>query len=335
MSGIAVTLSLLVAPVQAEVATVPAATDPDPDIEIQEWDVPWEEGRSRDPYLAPDGTVWFAGQQQHYVGVLDPSNGEFRRIDLPDGAGPHTVVVAPDGTPWYAGNRDRHIGKIDPATGEITRYDVPADRIQDPHTMDFDSQGRIWFTAQGGGHVARFDPRSEEFEIVELSGEGYRPYGIRVDEEDRPWIVMMGTNRIATVDPNTLEVQEFEQPRAESRTRRLGLTSDGGVWYADWAEGYIGRLDGATGEIQEWKVPGISGERPYALLTDGQDRVWFFETGDTPNHLIGFDPATEEFFANVPVPSGAGTVRHIYIDQDTNVLWFGTDVGTVGRAILP
>lgn len=325
--------SALAQPAAADTARLPAM--PDPAIDIREWEVPWADTRPRDPYVAPDGRVWFVGQRGDYVGVLDPQTGDMRRIELPEGAGPHTVVVAPDGTPWYAGNRDRHIGRIDPGSGQITRFDVPDDRVRDPHTMDFDSQGRIWFTAQGGGHVGRFDPRTEQWEIVALSGTGYRPYGLVVDRDDRPWFVMMGANRLGTVDPNTLAVREIVLPREGTRSRRLDLTSDGRVWYADWAEGYIGVYDPRSERIQEWPVPGSAGKQPYPLNVDTRDIVWFVETGSTPNRLIAFDPRRERFTADVAIPSGAGTIRHMNLNRRTGELWFGTDVGTIGRAALP
>ena len=42
---------------------------------IDEWDVPWEGSRPRDPYVAPDGRVWFVGQTADYVARLDPADG--------------------------------------------------------------------------------------------------------------------------------------------------------------------------------------------------------------------------------------------------------------------
>jgi len=36
----------------------------------------------------------------------------------------------------------------------------------------------------------------------------------------------------------------------------------------------------------------------------------------------------------VEVGSGAGTIRHMHYDETTNSIWFGTDVNTVGRAIV-
>lgn len=72
--------------------------------EITEWRVPWDASRPRDPYVAPDGSVWFVGQREHYVARFDPETEEFKRFDLEPGAGPHTVIVGDDGIAWYAGN---------------------------------------------------------------------------------------------------------------------------------------------------------------------------------------------------------------------------------------
>ena len=39
---------------------------------VREWPVPWEKTRPRDPYVAPDGRVWFVGQQGNYIASFDP-----------------------------------------------------------------------------------------------------------------------------------------------------------------------------------------------------------------------------------------------------------------------
>ncbi|MGM0547340.1 MAG: hypothetical protein ACQEST_11545 [Bacteroidota bacterium] len=70
------------------------------DVSITEWEVRWEESRPRDPYVAPNGDVWFVGQRTHYVAEFDPDTEEFtNKFDLEDGAGPHTVIVDDEGTP--------------------------------------------------------------------------------------------------------------------------------------------------------------------------------------------------------------------------------------------
>jgi virginiamycin B lyase len=313
---------------QPAVESSPAVAAAD-SLEIREWPVPWSNTRPRDPIVDADGRVWFVGQRGNYVGSLDPDSGEFDRIELSANALPHNVIVGPDGALWYAGNGDGHIGRIDPATGESRRFDVP---VRDPHTLQFAPDGILWFTAQGANRIGRLDPATGDVQVIEPSVADARPYGIVMDGEGRPWIALFGTNRIASVDPSTMELVEHPLPSAEARVRRLEVASDGGVWYADYARGMIGRLDPATGEVAEWTTPGGSGSRPYAMTMDDRDRVWFVETGPEPNRLVGFDPASEEFFEEAPVPSGGGTVRHMVFHAGTGTLWFGTDTNTIGRA---
>ncbi|MEX1212161.1 MAG: hypothetical protein WEA36_04890 [Balneolaceae bacterium] len=312
------------------------AVQPDPVVEsLREWRVPFDESRSRDPYVAPDGTVFFAGQQADYVGFFDPATESFGSHPLDDGTGPHTVVVADDGWVWYAGNRARHIGKMDPESGEITKYEMSDPHARDPHTFAFDNDGNLWFTAQGGNGVGHFNVQTGEARVLAIPTERARPYGIRMGPDgNRPWIALFGTHKIATVDPQTMELTEVALPREEARPRRLDVTSDGKVWYGDYAAGKVGRYDPADGSFQEWDMPDGSDSRPYAVLKDHRDRVWFSASGLSPNKLIAFDTQSEEFVASVEVPSAEGSIRHMDFDEETRSLWFGTDTGHIGRLIV-
>lgn len=320
---------------EGEPWTPAEVADSDP-VEIREWEVPWPGTRPRDPYVAPDGRVWFVGQTGHYVAWLEPGTGEFGRVDLAPGTGPHNLIVGGEGSVWYAGNRAAHIGRVDPASGRIERFPLPEPAGRDPHTLAWGAEGEsIWFTVQGGNSVGRLDVASGEARLIPIPTPRARPYGLVVDRSGRPWFTEFGTNRIGTVDPGVFDLDELELPRAEARPRRLSLTSDGAVWYVDYAAGWLGRIDPATREVREWRAPGAEGARPYAMASDDRDRLWFVETGPAPNRLVGFDPATEEFFSVTPIPSGGGAVRHMVFHPPERVLWFGTDAGTVGRARLP
>lgn len=223
-------------------------------ISIEEWKVPWDDTRTRDPFAAPDGKVFFAGQRADYIGFFDPETEEFGYHELNEGAGPHTVVVADDGTVWYAGNRDRHIGKMNAESGEITRYEMDNDYVRDPHTFAFDNDGNIWFTAQGGNGVGHFNITTGETEVVPALTPNSRPYGIRMDRTgERAWIALLGTNKIATINPETMEMEEVELPREDTRVRRLDITSDGNVWYGDFNSGYIGRYNPAPERLPNGK----------------------------------------------------------------------------------
>ena len=307
------------------------------EVQIREWDVPWPDTRPRDPYVGPAGDVWFVGQRGNYVASLDPESGEFERFDLPDGAGPHNLIVDADGGVWYAGNRDAHIGRLDPETGEITRYEMPTDAARDPHTLLFGGDEEIFFTVQGGNRVGRLNTASGDLRVEEVPTPGARPYGIVRTADGTIWVAEVGTNKLLRMDPVTMAMEEIELPREEARPRRLQPTSDGRVWYVDYAEGYLGVYDPNADSFEEWRLPRGAEARPYGMAVDARDRLWMVETGPRgePNRFVGFDPKTEQFLEPVEIPSGGGTVRHMYYHRPTNTVWFGTDNNTIGRAQLP
>ena len=205
---------------------LPVAID-DP-IDIAEWVVPWENSRPRDPYVGPDGRVWFVGQRSHYVAFLEPSTGRFEQFPLDPGTGPHNLIVDAEGFVWYAGNRAAHIGRLDPRDGSIIKFPMPDESARDPHTLVFDSNGDIWFTVQGGNFVGKLTGTSRTVRLIPVPTAQSRPYGIVVDVQDRPWVVEFGSYKIATIDPEAMTLREIELPRRDARPRRLAITSDGG-----------------------------------------------------------------------------------------------------------
>jgi virginiamycin B lyase len=300
-------------------------------VPIHEWTVPWQNTRPRDPYVGPRQGVWFVGQAGDYLALLDPTTGKFRRYDLDPGTGPHNLVVAKDGMVWYTGNRAAHIGRLDPATGRITRYPMPDPAARDPHTLVFDSAGDLWFTVQGGNFVGKLETGTGRVHLLPVPTPNARPYGIVLDGSGRPWVAEFGSNRLAVIDPATMRLEEVPLPRERARPRRLAF-SDGAVWYVDYVGGRLGRVDPASRAVKEWEMPEGLRALPYGMAADDRGRIWFVETGPSPNRLVGFDPRQEAFFGNTAIPSGGGAVRHMFYDDRTGMLWFGTDVNTVGRA---
>lgn len=63
-------------------------------------------------------------------------------------------------------------------------------------------------------------------------------------------------------------------------------------------------------------------------------RILVWVTGVYPNRFVGFDTRSESFKRGTDVPSGGGTIRHMYFDENTGYVWFGADSNTVGRAIV-
>lgn len=326
LSRVMLVLSLVPLPA---VALAQAATP----VEMKEWTVPWEKSRPRDPHVAGDGRVWFVGQEGNYVAVLDPRSGNFKRYEVDPGTNPHTVMLDAKGMVWYTGNRNGMIGRIDPATGAITRFPLEP-RARDPHTLVFDHAGVAWFTVQNGNLVGRLDPATGKSQLIEMPTKGARPYGIVIDSKGRPWFCEFGTNKLATVDPATMQLREYALRDSTAHPRRVAVTSDDRIWYVDYVRGELGRLDPATGKVKTWPAPSGKASLPYGMASDDKDRLWFVETGSQPNRLVGFDPKTEKYFGVTTVGSGGGTIRHMYFDGKTGLLWFGTDNNTIGRAVV-
>lgn len=301
-------------------------------IDIKEWPVPYEKTRPRDPYVDQQNRVWFVGQAGDYIAYLTPDSGEFKKYDLHEGAAPHNLVVDRQGTVWYAGNRHAYIGKLDPATGNVERIPMPDPAARDPHTLTFDRNGDIFFTAQGGNFVGKLETRTGKVHLIRVPTERARPYGIVVNSKNEPWVVLFNTNKLAKIDTQTMTLKEIELPRPETRPRRLAMDSQDRIWYVDYANGMIGVYDPASGKVDEWASPGGEGSRPYGVAMDADDRFWYVETGPDPNKFIGFDTKSKQFFSSTDIPSGGGTVRHMYFHRPGNEIWFGTDTNYIGRA---
>ncbi|MGE0441792.1 MAG: lyase [Gemmatimonadales bacterium] len=301
---------------------------------VTEWSVPWATSRPRDPAVAPDGRIWFVGQVGNYVARLDPASGTFERFEVDEGTNPHNVIVDPAGNAWYSGNANGMIGRIDAKTGAIRRFPMPEAGARDPHTLVFDQNGDLWFTVQNGNFVGKLTVASGAVTLIPMPTPRSRPYGIVIDATGRPWFDLFGTNKIGTIDPERLEVREYQLPDARSRPRRIALTADGAVWYGDYTLGLLGRLDPKSGAVKTWALPSGRTSLPYAMTVDDAGRLWLAETGVRPNRLVGFDPKAERFLDPVSIPSGGGTIRHMVFDPKTQLIWFGTDLNTIGRADL-
>lgn len=300
-------------------------------VPAQEWPIEYG-GRPRDPYVAPDGIVYFAGQAGNYIGRLDPRSGQTRRYELDPNTNPHTVVVAADGMVWYTGNRNGMIGRLDPRTGNITRYPMPDSTIRDPHTFAFDRDGNLWFTAQNSNAIGHLNVRSGNIRIVRTAP-NTRPYGIELNSRGVPWVNLFGTNKIAKVDPATMAVTTYDLPHERARSRRIAITPDDVVWYTDYTRGFLGRLDPATGRVTEMPLPGGGASLPYGMSRDDKGRIWVTESGPKGAILQGYDPSTGRFFGRTLIGrEDNNTIRHMYFDARTGLLWFGTDQGTIGRA---
>jgi virginiamycin B lyase len=290
-------------------------------VTLREWTVPTLGQRARDPVQAPDGSIWWAGQWGNLVGRITPETGDIREYRLPAEAKPHSVTPDQDGNIWYTGNGNGTIGKLDPRTGLVTEYKMPDPAARDPHTAVFDKQGILWFTLQVSNMVGRLMPATGDIKLATLPTPKARPYGIKVSAEGHPWVACNGSNCVVKIDAETMAIQEYRLPDDKTTVRRLDIASDGMIWYVNSSQGRLGRLDPNTGQVKEWPSPSGPKSHPYAIaVVDGI--VWYNESGQRPDVLVRFDPATERF-QSWAIPSGgiyAGIVRHMRPTREGNLL---------------
>ncbi|WP_375057325.1 hypothetical protein [Zobellella sp. DQSA1] len=301
---------------------------------IQQWQVPWAGSRPRDPFVAPDGRVWFSEQLGNYLAVFDPARGAFDRTALESGTYPNGVAVDDAGMVWYAGNRNARLGRLDPASGEIVTFPIRNPAVRDPYTLALDGGGKLWFTVPESNRIGRLDTGNGAMELIRVSTSNARPYDIKLDGQGRPWVSLFGTNKLAWIDPGTLELTEVTLPRPRARVRRLEVAGNGDVWYLDFAGGIVGRYRPSSESFDEWPVPGEGRARPYGSALDGEGRLWLVDQGGRAMRLLSFDTKGERFLHDLVLPNPSGAVRHLHYHAASNSLWFATDANTLGQVRL-
>ena len=109
------------------------------------------------------------------------------------------------------------------------------------------------------------------------------------------------------------------------------ITADDRVYYTDYARGFLGRLDPQTRQVEEWASPGGSRSSPYGITATSDSRIWYSESGVTPNTLVGFDPVTW-LFSTTKIPSGGGVVRNMAVTSKDDLYIACSGVNKVGIA---
>jgi len=298
-------------------------------VRIEEYDVPTPVSRPHDPTVAPDGSLWYTGQQSNTLGRLDPKTGNIREFHLstPD-SGPHGLVADKEGNIWFTANYKGYVGKLSPLTGEITEYRMADPAAKDPHSLAFDGSGMLWLTFEASNFIGRLDPRTGAVRLTASPTSHSLPYGIVVTSQGIPFYCEFGSNKLASIDPNTMAITEHRLPDG-ARPRRLTLAPGDTIYYTDYARGYLARFDPSTGKVEEWASPGGPASKPYGIATAPDGSVWYSESGMTPNTIVRFEPSTTAF-SRWPIPSGGGVVRNMVSTPEGNLYIACSGVNKVG-----
>jgi virginiamycin B lyase len=207
----------------------------------------------------PNGDVWYLGNRNGTVGVVDGETLEIKQVyemPDPDARDPHTGEFDQRGRFWFTLQHSNMVGRIDPATGRIDliTLDRPASR---PYGIKIAEDGSAWVACNGGPclyHLAaddmaqtRVDLPNQESHVrrLDIAGDGTRWYG------------NSGAGRLGHYDPETGELREWPSPSGpESHPYGL-VVVDGIVWYNEsgMRPDPLVRFDPQTETFQSWPIP--------------------------------------------------------------------------------
>ena len=257
--------------------------------------------RPHDVAPAPDGRVWYTGQNAGLLGLLDPKTGQILDVPLGRGSRPHGVIVGPDGDAWVTDGGQNAVVRVDGTTFEVEVFPLPASAPKaNLNTAAIDGQGRVWFTGQSG-YYGRLDPDTGEMDVWRAP-RGRGPYGITATPSGGIYFASLAGSYLGKVDIETGEVTVLDPPTRNAGVRRAWSDSRGNIWTSHWNTGQVGKYDPVAGEWREWKLPG-SGASAYAIYVDAHDIVWLSDFN--ANAVVRFDPETEEFLQFVSPRRGA------------------------------
>lgn len=255
---------------------------------------------------AVDGTVWFTGQHQGFLGRFDPKSGKVEKVPLGRGAAPHGVIVAPDGGAWVTEGGQNAIARVDPATKAVKLFPLPKEFPNaNLNTPTMDKNGIVWFTGQSGVY-GRVDPVSGKVDAWK-SPKGTGPYGMTATPAGEVWYASLAGDYIARIDNPTGAVTVVDPPRRGVGPRRIWSDSKGILWVSFWQTGEVARYDPAEKTWKTWSLPG-SKFGAYAIYVDDKDHVWL--TDFSANAIVRFDSATEKF-TSFPSDRRGANVRQL------------------------
>ncbi|WP_116474246.1 Vgb family protein [Zobellella maritima] len=108
-------------------------------LDIQEWDVPWDASRPRDPQVDLAGRVWYAGNRNAHIGRLE---------------------IADKGDIWYLDFAGGRLGRYQPGPRFFSEWPLPGRHRSQPYGSALDKQNRIWLVDVGSrpNRLMGFDP---------------------------------------------------------------------------------------------------------------------------------------------------------------------------------
>ncbi|HLJ15881.1 MAG TPA: carboxypeptidase regulatory-like domain-containing protein [Bryobacteraceae bacterium] len=230
-------------------------------------------------FMAPDGIVWVAAEQNYGVSKFDPKTEKFTDYKTSGEGEVNTVRVDPSGIVWVSGV-PRSL-RFDPRTEKFTELT----EIPNTYAVNLDRAGNPWFDATGGaGEIYRVDYKTgkvNKWNPPPATGSRRR---IQVDSAGTVWVALYTEGKIVRLDQETGAFKTYDLPGEQPTPYPVGIDAGQNIWYASGIMDTVDRMDPNTGKVTEFPVPAFSnGMRE--LNNDSQGRMWFASPG---NNTVGY-----------------------------------------------
>jgi len=202
-----------------------------------------------------------------------------------------------------------------PAKVDMREWPVPWKDTR-PRDPAVDRDGRVWFVGQTGDYIGRLDPATGKFDRFELE-KGAGPHNLIIGSKGEIWFTGNRKAYIGKLDPKSGSVTKYPMPDAAAGDPHTLVAAPGGdLWFTVQVGSYVGRLDPKSGAVRLVKIP-TKGSRPYGIVIEGADKIWFNEFG---RNALGFIDGRTMKLEEYPLPDGARG-RRIALGSD-GAVWY-------------
>ncbi len=190
--------------------------------------------------------------------------------------------------------------------------------------VHFDPNGNVFTTNPNQpASIIRVDPRTGDSKTYFTVDPKSYPHGLTVDADGTVWWAG-SDNFLGHLDPATGLTDQYPATEQGLNGHTPAFTSKGDLWFSMLTGNKIGHWDRATDTVTYYETPSERG-RPYGLIVDHADKVWYVEY--FTDAVVRFDPDTKTF-RRYKIQSSPAQMRRLGVDSK-NIIWFGV-YGRVG-----
>jgi len=316
---------------------------------ITEYSLNWPGGLkgSTHELVINEDYIFVTGQNMHRVAKFDYEGTLLKYFKMPDGSGPHGLLIDKKGQLWVSLEFHGKIARLNQDDGSIEEEidvklyakgaETPINTA--PHGIGLDADGEtIWFTGKRTSTIGRVKSggKVEHFELQNLAA---LPIFLSAGPTGGIWGTELFQSSILHITEEGV-VKESTIPTSGSRPIAIiPDPSENYMWFTEEAGVKIGKID-MDGNITEYTIPALQPNDILAsLVFDRENNLWVqvyvnqsdpIPAGPSYDYIIKIDKSIRSLkgndisgvsFITHTIPSKMSMMHRIRMDYEGN-LWF-------------